>query len=269
MNDPHTLHVVGYGGGTNSTAMLIGMHYHGIRPDRILFADTGCEQPHTYAYLPVMEGWLKAHGFPEITRLRYTDQNGMIQTLEEECLRTASLPSIAYGYKKCSLKYKVGVQDKFCNNDPICQKIWAQGGKVTKYIGYDAGEERRRTHAIVYDIVDKKYTSVYPLIDDWDWSREDCIRVIEQEGLPLPGKSSCFFCPSMKKQEIRTLYHQHRDLYERAIAIEKNAQPNLISVRGLGRNWSWQDFVEADINQTVLCSMFPETNMPCGCYDGD
>ena len=117
-------------------------------------------------------------------------------------------------------------------------------------------------------MIDTKYKKEYPLID-WGWTREDCVAAIEQEGLPLPGKSSCFFCPSMKRHEIRTLYHNHRDLFDRAIAIEDNAQPNLISVKGLGRNWSWRDFVEADKNQTAMCWMFPETDMPCGCYDGE
>ena len=40
---------------------------------------------------------------------------------------------------------------------------------------------------------------------DWGWTREDCIAAIQQEGLPLPGKSSCFFCPSMKKKDPHPL----------------------------------------------------------------
>ncbi|BAL01456.1 hypothetical protein OBV_42570 [Oscillibacter valericigenes Sjm18-20] len=262
------MNIVGYGGGTNSTAMLIGLQQRDIPVDLILFSDTGCEQPHTYDYLPVMNRWLSEHGMPEITPVEYTDQNGDRLTLEDECLRSGTLPAIAYGYKKCSLKHKVGPQDKFCNHYQPCLDVWKHGGRVTKFIGFDAGEERRRDHAIVYDMQDKKYKKEYPLID-WGWFREDCIVTIKQEGLPLPGKSSCFFCPSMKKSEIRTLYHQHRDLYDRAIAIENGAKPNLIRVKGLGRDWSWQDFVEADKNQTAMCWMFPETDMPCGCYDGD
>ena len=261
------MNIVGYGGGTNSTAMIIGLHRRGIPLDLILFSDTGAEQPHTYAYLPMMDEWLRAHGLPEIAVVKYTDQNGNRLTLEQECLRSATLPSIAYGYKNCSLKHKVGPQQKFCNNHPPCRKVWAAGGRVTKFIGFDAGEERRRTHAIVYDIQDRKYKNEYPLID-WGWFREDCVRAIQQEGLPLPGKSSCFFCPSMKKSEIRTLYHQHRDLYDRAAAIERAAKPNLKTVKGLGRNWSWEDFVEADKQQVALCALFPENDMPCGCYDG-
>lgn len=262
------MNIVAYGGGLNSTAMLIGMHRHGIPVDLILFADTGCEQPHTYAYLPIMNKWLTSHGMPEIQVVVYTDQNGNRLTLEQECLRSGTLPALAYGYKKCSLKHKIGPQDKFCNHHPGCLEVWAKGEKAVKFIGYDANEERRRDHALVYDIQDTKYRKEYPLID-WGWTREDCAAAVEQEGLPLPGKSSCFFCPAMKRHEIRTLYHQHRDLYERAIAIERNARPNLTSVKGLGRNWPWEDFVEADKNQTAMCWMFPESDMPCGCYDGE
>ena len=262
------MNIVSYGGGTYSTAMLIGLHQRGIPVDLILFADTGCEQPHTYAFLPVMDEWLAAHGMPKITVVKYVDKNGDRLTLEQECLRSGTLPALAYGYKKCSLKHKVEPQEKFCNNYPPCREVWERGERVVKFIGFDAGEERRRDNAVVYDMIDKKYRKEYPMID-WGWMREDCIAAIKQEGLPLPGKSSCFFCPSMKRSEIRTLYHQHRDLYERAAAIENNAKPNLVSVKGLGRDWSWQDFVEADKNQVAMCWMFPEHDMPCGCYDGD
>ncbi len=259
--------VISYGGGVNSTALLIGLHSRGIPVDLILFADTGGEQPSTYAYLPIMDQWLLDHGMPQITVVEYNDRNGDRLTLEQECLRSGTLPALAYGYKKCSLKHKAGPQDKFCNNHPPCREVWARGEKVVKYIGYDAGEERRRDHALVYDLQDTKYRKEYPLID-WGWEREDCLAAIRDAGLPPPGKSSCFFCPAMKHREIRTLYHQHRDLFDRAIALENNALPNLISVKGLGRSWSWKDFVEADKNQMALCSLFPETDMPCGCYDG-
>jgi 3'-phosphoadenosine 5'-phosphosulfate sulfotransferase (PAPS reductase)/FAD synthetase len=60
--------VVSYGGGTNSAAMLVGLHEHGERPDAILFADTGAEKPHTYQHLhEVMSPWCARVGFPEIT----------------------------------------------------------------------------------------------------------------------------------------------------------------------------------------------------------
>ena len=133
--------MVSYGGGANSTALLIGLHQHRIPVDLILFADTGAEHPHTYAYLDVMDCWLKDHGMPPITRVYKTTRDGKRLTLEDECLQSCSLPSIAYGFKRCSLKHKIGPQEKFCNHYPPCQKVWAAGKRVVKFIGYDAGEE--------------------------------------------------------------------------------------------------------------------------------
>jgi len=262
------MNIVSFGGGTNSTALLIGMYEKHIPVDLILFADTGAEQPHTYQHIDTMNKWLKEHNMPQITVVKYVDRNGNRLTLEQECLKSKTLPSIAYGYKKCSLKHKIGPQDKFCNNYKPCIDIWAKGQKVFKYIGYDAGEERRKQNAFAIDLQDKKYTKIYALID-WGWYREDCVNKIQEYGIPLPGKSSCFFCPSMKKAEIRQLKRKHPDLFRRAIAIEENAKENLISVKGLGRNWSWKDFIEGEEAQISLCSFLDEEDItPCGCYDG-
>lgn len=159
------MNIVSFGGGTNSTAMIIGMYRKNIPIDLILFADTGGEQPHTYEHIERFNKWLLRHGLNEITIVRKTDKDGNILTLEQECLKLHALPSIAYGWKKCSLKYKVGPQDKFCNNYEPCKEIWAKGEKVFKYIGYDAGEERRAQHAFAIDLQDKKYKKIYALID--------------------------------------------------------------------------------------------------------
>ena len=93
------MNVVGYGGGTDSTAMLIGLWKNHIPVDLILFADPGGEQPHTYVYLEIMDRWLKSHDMPPITRVWYQEKSGQRLTLEQECLRSGTLPSIAYGRK--------------------------------------------------------------------------------------------------------------------------------------------------------------------------
>ena len=234
------MNIVSYGGGANSTALLVGLHQHRIPVDLILFADTGAEHPHTYAYLNIMDCWLKDHGMPPITRVYKYTQDGTRLTLEDECLQSCSLPSIAYGYKKCSLKHKIGPQEKFCNNHPACRKVWDSGRRVVKFVGYDAGEEHRSKKVLLRDLADPKYSKWYPLME-WGWYREDCIRAIEAAGLPQPGKSSCFFCPSMKEHEIIALREQHPDLFQCACALEDNAQPNLKTVLGLGRNFSWKN----------------------------
>jgi len=62
--------VVSYGLGWDSTAVLVGLQQRGIRPDDILFADTGSEKEETYDYLFKINAWLRSVCFPEVTVVR-------------------------------------------------------------------------------------------------------------------------------------------------------------------------------------------------------
>jgi len=249
------MQVVSYGMGTNSTAMIIEMWRRGEPIDVITAADTGGERPETYDYLKLFNEWCVSKGLPEIIVVRATFQ-GEVETLEQNCLRKNMLPSIVYGYKSCSLKHKVQPQDKWFNNYQPARDVWKDGRRVIKCLGYDAGEPQRAQPR-----EDDKYIYRYPLVD-WDIDRDGCVESILSEGLPLPGKSSCFYCPNSKQGQILALPD---DLKDRAIAMERNA--NLTVMAGLGRTWRWEDLIRSDRDQI---KMFPELDneMPCGCYDG-
>lgn len=250
--------IVSWGGGVNSTAVLIGLRQRSIRPDLILFADTGGEKPETYAYLEILQEWLEAQEWPRIIVLR---KNSIYKSLEDNCLSKGMLPSLAYGFKSCSDKWKRQPQDKYANHWPPARKCWDAGGKVRKVLGYDAGEQRR---ARITE--DGQYSYWYPLIE-WEWYREDCIRAISKANLPLPAKSACFFCPAAKKAEVLDLSRNHPELFNRAIEMEHRALPNLTVVRGLGRHWSWEELVKNQ-NSPAL-AVLPETvAAPCYCVDG-
>lgn len=250
------MNIVSYGGGTNSTALLIECVNRSIPIDLILFADTGGEKPHTYKYLKMFSKWCVANGLPEITTVQQVNQNGTYITLEQHCLNYRALPSIAYGFKGCSQKHKLFPQNKYMNNWPPAQAVWAEGGKIMKFIGYDADESRR-----VKDFVDEKYNTRHPLIE-WDMGREECIQSIKQAGLELPGKSSCYFCPSSRISEILELKDQYPALMDRAVAMEKNA--DLTKVKGLGRSFAWGDLIKQE--DAFGYELPPEID--CGCYDG-
>jgi len=251
--------IVAYGGGVNSTAMLVEMSRRGINPDLILFADTGGERPETYASVEAVSKWCVSHGFPAVVTVKKVDRNGEVLTLEQNCLNKRMLPSIAYGFKSCSLKYKVQPQDKYCNSWGPSLAAWSIGVKCTKAIGYDSGESRR---ASIKD--DDKYVYWYPLVE-WEIDRDDCVEICKSEGLPT-AKSSCFYCPSMKKREIFELAETHPDLADRAIEMEDNAE--LTSVKGLGRDFSWKWLLKNEQDQGKLFYFDAVTEIPCGCYDG-
>jgi hypothetical protein len=184
-------------------------------------------------------------------------RDGKRQTLESDCLDRKVLPAITYGYRHCSQKFKIAPQDKWVNNCSKAKKAWKRGGKVVKYVGFDAGEQRRVFTG------DPKYTYRHPLIE-WNWSREICKEVIKAEGLCLPPKSSCFFCPNMKKTEILSL---PKRLQNRAIRMEENAKATLREIKGLGRRYAWKDLINAQGDQSDRFSDLILYDNPCACID--
>jgi hypothetical protein len=271
--------VVAYGLGVDSTALLIELAKRSVRPDVILFADTGGEKPETYAYLPVIQDYLAGVGFPPVVTVRYAPTRAPYRTLEEQCLHTGTLPSLAYGGRSCSLKYKRTPQDKYILSLYPPAELVPRGRRVVRAIGFEAGEERRTYAHVVKAIgldageeyrltsappaageeeklsreqwLDRHFFSYwYPLLD-WGLDREACKRIIAAAGLPVPLKSSCFFCPAMKKAEIVWLQEHHPDLLRRALRIEENAQAKLTSVKGLGRSFAWATYL-ARLNDLPL-----------------
>src|SRR5262245_59014658 len=122
--------------------MLIELARRNIRPDLILFADTGGEKPETYQYLAVIRPFLASVGFPDVVVVRYQPKRAAYATLEEQCLHTGTLPSLAYGGKSCSLKYKRDPQDRYILSVYPPAEFLRRGRRVLRAIGFEAGEER-------------------------------------------------------------------------------------------------------------------------------
>jgi hypothetical protein len=258
--------IVSYGVGVDSTAMLIEMAARGIRPDLILFADTGAEKPETYAFIPIMNAWLKRVGFPEITIVRYVPKRAPYHTLEGKCLANETLPSLAFNaqHHSCSQVFKIEPQDKFVRNWLPARDAWAGGGKVVKAIGYDdsQADRKRSKRACVRAIKAaqrgdrnaKRYHYWYPL-QEWGVTRDQCILSIKKSGLPVPMKSACFFCPASKVEEVVWLKQNHPDLYARAVAMENRARDGkhgLHKIKGLGMSaWAWGE-LEDGIDPTTI-----------------
>lgn len=249
--------VVAYGMGVDSTAMLVAMFERGIRPDLILFADTGGEKPETYAYLDIINAWLACVGFPPVTVVRYVPTRAPYTTLEGKCLANQAMPSLAYGMHTCATVFKAEPQAKFVATWDPAIACWAAGGKVRRAIGYDNGcqDKKRRAKAdkVIGKMAEKnhidarRYENWYAL-QDWGIDRAECIALIERAGLPVPAKSACWFCPAAKKSEIVDLRDRHPELFERALAMEARALTGKHgggTVKGLGRNFAWADLATA------------------------
>jgi hypothetical protein len=223
--------------GVDSTAMLIALWRLDVRPDVILHADVGEEHPLTIAYREERRRWLRSVGFPDLTIVRRPRSRSRVTglsfaTLGEKCIANATLPSLAFGRKGCSVEWKIEPQDRWMRRSPPAQATWARGRKVVKAIGYDAGPlDSRRAH---YLTSDDHYDFIYPL-RELCWDRDRAVAEIRAAGLPVPRKSACIFCPAMKPWELAEIVAEWPDLADLIIRIEETAQPKLRTIEGLWR----------------------------------
>ncbi|WP_380909145.1 hypothetical protein, partial [Sphingobium olei] len=151
--------------------------------------------------------------------------------LAARCLTNGTLPSIAFGQHSCSARHKISPQDKWVKAWPPAQHAWANGRKVVRLIGYDCSTRDNQRYAHREGHVSDLYEYQYPL-RDWGFTREDCERVIAEEGLPAFHKSSCFFCSAMQISEVRALPREELRLI---VLLEARAAPRLRTVEGLWR----------------------------------
>jgi hypothetical protein len=61
------------------------------------------------------------------------------------------------------------------------------------------------------------------------------------------------------------LAEQHLDLLHRALEMEA-ALPNLTTIKGLGRHWSWRELVES--SEAMVRSLPVAPPLTCTCVDG-
>jgi hypothetical protein len=193
-------YALSYGGGINSTALVILLASEGWRGP-ILYATTGTEWPETDAYVAMFEReWLAPRGL-SITRLgaewRQPHQRGSVI---EYCEHYRLTPR--FDARFCTSGWKVEPQQKWCA---------ANGQEFGDLLVGISAEEGRRMPDRIRPLVDRH-------ID-----RNGCARIIADAGLPLPSKSACWVCPFQGLGEWRHLYQTHRDLYERAAALERAA----------------------------------------------
>lgn len=237
--------VVSYGGGVNTIALLLALHDHGIRPRAITMANPGHEWKATIAYRDeIMRPWCERVGFPPITVVNRIEEGvhrvraWRLETLGSECMRMHSLPSVAYGWKKCSQKYKAEPQRWWTERQEWAKSTWAAGQKVIRVIGYDRDEEKRVLKARSINWAPAlemlRFSYWHPLYE-LGLDRDGCCSLIGRRGMPLPPKSACTYCPNNTLEEWQRLRIVEPDSFAYAVNMSRNAQVDSPDVVGLMR----------------------------------
>ena len=195
-------HILSYGGGVNTVALMILLVREKMPIDEVIFADTGGEVPETYDYMSITKDYLAGYDIPFKTVVARPDED-----LYSCSFRRKVFPSAIWRWSTRDFKVR-----------PIHSYYRKLGCHVNQYMGIAYDEIDRMKESRV-DYV----TNLYPLIEN-KVTRQGCIEIIESEGLPTPLKSGCFFCPFSSLDRWKWLYHTHPDLYVKAMALEENSK---------------------------------------------
>src|SRR3990167_1930324 len=198
--------IFSFGGGVQSTAALVLAAQGKIDFRVFLFANVGedSENPDTLAYIPIALDYASKNGL-ELHEIRRATNNR--ESLYQRLLREERsigipirMPNGAPGSRNCTKDFK---------RDVI--RRWLGKGDHIVGIGFSLDEyTRMRTDSGYKNIVNE-----YPLID-LRLSRTDCLKIINEAGLPKPPKSSCWFCPFHNTSAWQELRRNKPELFVKA-----------------------------------------------------
>lgn len=216
------LRVVSFGGGVQSTALLVLAAQDRIPHRTFLFANVGddSEHPRTLAYLKDVSVPFAAEYGLALHQLQKTFRDGTVDTLHHRLTKPGSLAigipvrmsNGMPGKRACTVDFKIKVIGKWLkahgasDDNPATVAIGFSTDEVMRCKGFNPKNP--------YEVPE------YPLIQ-LGYSRQDCLRIISDAGLPQPPKSSCYFCPFHAPTEWERMAREEPDLIEKSIALEE------------------------------------------------
>ena len=216
------LTTISYGGGVQSRAMLVlaVQGRLGYDVDAALFCNVGddSEHPATLEYVRnISKPWAEEHGLP-VHILDRVKRDGSTETLMGRLMKegSRSLPipirmsNGAPGNRSCTADFKIKVVGKWLKANGA-----TKDDPATVCIGIST-DEIQRVNSKRCESYEKP---VYPLID-LGLDRSGCQRVIAEAGLPVPPKSSCFFCPFHRPQMWAEMRRDEPELFFASAALE-------------------------------------------------
>ncbi len=186
--------ILSFGGGLQTTAMVILAEQGKLLIDEAIFADTGCEKPETYWYIDsYVKPLLEKLGIP----FKVTQSH--LGGLYEYCKEKGIILSVRKRW--CTDKFKIRPLKKAVKKEDLV------------LVGFSADEISR---------VKEQYSSLgrqFPLIE-MGITGADCHEIISEFGWPVPVKSACYICIYQRWNLWNWLKLRHPDLLRKAVELE-------------------------------------------------
>jgi hypothetical protein len=226
-DDKKHVHVVSYGAGTQSTAMLLMAlkgEINGVIPDYIIFADTGWEGKEVYTWLENVNQYIKKKFNREIitTSRGNIFEDAINGNRWGTSFRSMPLFTVHSGGKK-------GMVRRQCTNE---YKIQPVNKKIRSLLGYRPKQRiKEMVHmwkGISTDEIqrvkpspERWITAEHPLVDIVDMTRTECIEYVEREGIGTPPKSACIGCPYRDNKSWLEIKKNDPEGFQQAIELDE------------------------------------------------
>ena len=218
---------ISFGAGVQSTALLImsNLELKGCpKADVAIFADTGDEPAWVYDQVKTMQEWSEIP--VEVVGKGCLSDD--VRARQEGTTRFAALPVFtaagdgkggnAILRRQCTREYKI---------EPIEKRVrvllgYAPRKRIKKEVGCLLGISLDEVTRIKPSRT-RWITNRWPLIDA-GMRRHDCLRLIAEQGIPEPKKSSCVFCPYHSDTFWRDLRDNHPGEFATAVEFDKDVR---------------------------------------------
>lgn len=271
-DDKDHVHVLSYGGGTQSTALLLKAlegEVNGVIPDYIIFSDTGWEPKNIYKWIRKINNYIKMKYNKEIIFAN----NGNIKqdTLKgaKTGERFASMPFFTK-----SKDGEIGMVMRQCTQD---YKITPINRKIRELLGYKPRQKIKEVVHIWKGISTDEIQRVkpiklswqqaeHPLVEVLNMDRSNCIAYVERTGLGTPAQSSCIGCPFHDDTLWREIKLNDPESWKDAVEFDRKIRnmPRLKGEAYLHRSGLPLDEVDLQENQMELDFFINECEGMCG-----
>ena len=214
------LRAFSFGGGVQSVAALILAARGEIDFPLFLFANVGAdsENPATLDYLADTAAPFAAANGIELVELRKVRRDGSPVTLMQRITESESSVPIpmrmsngAPGNRQCTGDFKIAVVAKELKRRGANR---AAPAVVGLGISTDEWQRARSDSRVPHE------TLAYPLLD-LNLSREGCMALIRDAGLPVPPKSACWFCPFQSPASFQRMRHDDPVHFASVVSLER------------------------------------------------
>lgn len=205
-------HMVQFSGGKDSTTMLKKMIEQKWDIDEVVFFDTGWEFNAIYQSIEDMRNFLKKTGI-KFTILKPERSFDYLAFEKEVHKRNGNVQN---GYGWCGGLCRWGTTEKLKALERYCK------GEI-EYVGLAFDEQKRIQK-------ERKGIKVFPL-NDWKMTEADALQhcyetgtLYEEQGFKLYDildRASCFCCANKNLKELRGIYRDLPDYWERLKAMQK------------------------------------------------